>query len=756
MADDVIEQTYVPLGTLMSQDLWPADYFGSADFEFLNFIAYVDGDIFDDDDATRIALDLQVVAEVAFDFPFGFSLFFGAGSVRALISGDETGFEAWIDVEVVGLRLPRDLFVPVIVDSSSGKLTADPDPDNFVEIAVPFGLNYNNLEDQNDFSLALPAENATPLNLPQCMLGDTGIVISANDIIVRLSDSQDLPPGATDAGVGPGWRGLFIGEAEVILREGLSDTVPNTTFKCQNCFIGTGGFTGNLTDQSPVVVGSLFGMDFSYESLSIDIVQNALTKFELKGKLKVPFFDQELEVTIGIDTVGKISVTATNLPVPLSRDNLFKLSVESVGFDIDLTKNYVLLRMSGELTPLYQPVSGLHIDWPSFHVDELGIDSSGNIQFKGGWVDLPNQASFSLYGFTVEITRIGFGRQDDGRDWLGFAAAVTLVDGFKAGASVDGLRILWKGSDVSLALEGIGVDLEIPDAVTVKGKVSLREQEFTGAVSLQLPSINFAIDGQFVAGSRANAGGSSYKYLAVYLDCELPVGIPLGATGVGLYGMSGLFAKNMRSNKQSNERWYQNADLSNGWYLKEPKGAAELDKWTGNLGSYGFGAGITLGTYPDNGFMLNGRLLLVLVFPGPVIIIEGKANLFKQRAALQGDEDPMFLALAILDPQSSFVFDLDARYQYRSGGELLDMHGGTEAYFYFNDASKWHLWIGIKRDRKRMIGARAFQLFDVGAYFMLDSSKLDVGVGWWLDKKWGFKHVYARVSASLEGEAISW
>ena len=62
-----------------------------------------------------------------------------------------------------------------------------------------------------------------------------------------------------------------------------------------------------------------------------------------------------------------------------------------------------------------------------------------------------------------------------------------------------------------------------------------------------------------------------------------------------------------------------------------------------SLGSLGVGAGVTIGTVADNGFAFAGRFLLALVFPGPVLMIEGKANLLAERSSL-GD-DPAFRAL---------------------------------------------------------------------------------------------------------------
>jgi len=47
MADEV----YVPLSTVLAEDFWPTDYFGSVDFSFLDRIAYVNGAIKEEEDS---------------------------------------------------------------------------------------------------------------------------------------------------------------------------------------------------------------------------------------------------------------------------------------------------------------------------------------------------------------------------------------------------------------------------------------------------------------------------------------------------------------------------------------------------------------------------------------------------------------------------------------------------------------------------------------------------------------------------------
>ena len=60
------------------------------------------------------------------------------------------------------------------------------------------------------------------------------------------------------------------------------------------------------------------------------------------------------------------------------------------------------------------------------------------------------------------------------------------------------------------------------------------------------------------------------------------------------------------------------------------------------------------------GYAFSGKVLLAIVFPGPILLLEGKANLLKDRSELHGEEEPNFRALAVLDNRAgSFLFGLD-------------------------------------------------------------------------------------------------
>ncbi|MFL5306709.1 MAG: DUF6603 domain-containing protein [Polyangia bacterium] len=743
MADT--DEAYVPLSTVLSEDVWPTDYFGSIDFSFLDAVAYVGGSILDDESGLVATLDLQIMGEADFDLPAGFKFIVGRGPVNAqfFVRADGSAFDAALSADVLALRFPRNILAPVL----TGTTEVDPDLTHFTEIQIPVGVAFDS---EFNFDFSFDEDGPTALALPPSMIGQSGIIIAAQDVLIRLSDNQPLPPEAGPAGVPSDFRGLYIGEVDVTLPPDLSDAVP-TGLKLTNCFIGSGGFSGEVT-LTDTFTGSFLGSTFQLTALSIEIRQNALTGFTLQGNLSLSGFDTALGITVGLDLSGKLTIDVSQKGglTKLVKTGVIEIDIDRIGFEV--TTGGITAHAAGSVIPLYQPPS-FNLKWPTLKIDDLSIDSHGHVHVSGGWLDLRNQVTLNLFGFRLDITKIGFG-STDAANWVGFSGALKLTDGISAGASVDGLKILWDDNGpVGLTMSGVGLDLVIPNALELHGKVSLDGQEFKGAVQVTIPAISMTIQGQFVAGTLPT-GETTF---AVFLDLELPVGIPLGPTGLGLYGFSGLFAHNREPDKHADEGWYRNPDFSDGWFTRPQEGVTDIvNKWRGATGKMGLGAGVTFGTFSDNGYTFNGRVLFVLIFPGPIVLLDGMANLFKKRASLLTSE-PEFHALMVIDPGKSIEVGLDAHYKYKDAGELLDIRGSADVFFDFTDASAWHIFLGIKDPAARRIRARIFKLFDVNGFFMLDAHKLDIGAGWSLSKTWGFKHLNVSLSASMFGEAIvSW
>ena len=88
------------------------------------------------------------------------------------------------------------------------------------------------------------------LDLPYCQIGSTG-VISAQDLVFRLSDVQPFPEGIDPAAfdLDPDWKGIYLGRVQVFNLNTLVESLPER-LDLEKWFIGRGGVTGKAPPSS--------------------------------------------------------------------------------------------------------------------------------------------------------------------------------------------------------------------------------------------------------------------------------------------------------------------------------------------------------------------------------------------------------------------------------------------------------------------------------------------------------------------------
>ncbi len=755
---------YTPLSTVLPEGIWP-DALAESDETFLDKLACLIFDERADDFEAHVFIRAKVMAEARLPLPIlqGLELVFGKGDseetglidIDLTLAGENNGpptFELKIVTTTLSLSLNRELFTPVEVVEINGQLQVTPQPGN-IAIPLPFALTVS--FDGNDWTLdfEVPAGVGTGLTLPLCALGDSGVVIEATDLELNFSGNGTRPT-STSAG----WKGLYLGSLKLYLPQLFNGHISATGLG-----IGTGGLWGefaasfilNYSAASiPHFTGDLatplFGIEGGLREVNLSFMQSIPTAFNVKGSLLLPFFDEPVDIEIGIEERSgfTIALSANNGLYKLTKPGLLELELQSLSFE--LRGGLFVAQLGGQLTPFFGRDKGL--DWPSFKVEELSIDSQGHVHLEGGWMALREQYELN---FHIGITKLGFGKTEDDGKWVGFSGDLKLVDGFTAGASVEGLRITWydDGRPTRISLNGIGVEFEIPDVLHFKGDVSYRELEvhgelvhqFDGDIKLNLMALDLKIDAKLIVGSASGPQGR-YNFFALYLYVDLPNGMHLGSTPLSLYGMDGLFALQMEPDKRAEEEWYK------GWYQRSDIGVTDLDnKWVNRRGSLALGCGVVIGT-TDQGFTFACKALLVVVFPGPILLIEGQANLLKERAKL--DDNPLFRALAVLDlRQGQILIGLDAKYkQDETSGRIIDIHAGAEAFFHTPD--DWHLYLGEKEPREKRIRAPIFKLFESNAYFMLDSKRLATGAWVGFARGWKIGPAKLALEAWLEGNVV--
>ena len=799
---------FIPISKVITS--WPEELIPMP--SAIDMIGLKDGQVTQSGSSKELQGTLVLIGDLVINIPFipGLSIAFlpGAGLT-------EIGFDVELDLDGFTLGL-NNLGVAIRFDSKllkkADKISGEWQPvEGPVEIAMAGASVHVNEKGDFDF------EVDTSLDITPFMIGETGvvIVIPPGGIGLILSDKAaiennipDNPDGVT--------RGVLINEATIYLPEGLSNILPDSV-AFNDFFIGGGGVTGKisgnwtvnvkkntdetyyLVDEDNETLDKFLGLDIALEKFGLEFKQNAIVGSEIKGVMILPFFDAPISIDINIGMGGTIGITLSakkltkdstggvisgvsvaddesippaedetppiaeegdveNDDVPdqgppgllvLEKEGLFKLKVYS--FAVEKTGDVYKFIISGSIQPL---IGGDEFEWPAIEVDTLSIDTEGKLSFDGGWMDMSAIEALEFHGFSVDIDKFGFGKEETGDNWIGFSGGIYFINGMEIGGSVEGLKIIWSDTGaepVRVQVSGIGIMFTIPDTLTFVGSVAFidepDEKGFKGRAKLTLDAMDMVVDSQILITRVGNETS-----LFIYLDLQLPFGIPLAQTGLAIFGFAGLFAMNRLPGKTSDQEWYGDP-TEPGWYLSEPVGVAQMDKWDFSPKSFAFGAGVTIGTMPD-GSAFAAKVLLALLIPGPIILIEGKAQFMAKRTKLSEGSAAGFRTLAVIDLAANFIlFNIEAMYMSPADGSTIDISGGAEAFFDLMDLSNSHLYLGEEPTEKR-IRATIVSLFEANAYLTIDRTGLKTGAWIGYVSSWDFVVVSLTMEAWIEFSAI--
>ncbi len=630
--------------------------------------------------------------------------------------------------------------------------------------------------------------------VPPFMIGDSGFIIDFTES--ASSDSaadirwinDDIPPELSEK-IPPGFKGMFISRAAMYYSK-LDSGTRLPRIGIANANIGSGGFSGSAIvgdeREDPAISEErlkeedfdvseltgdhiagfeLGGLEIILWHLKVSFMQSIPDGFLLTGLVFLPFANKWIKFKASAggpeaDFMLEIGGTA-DAPLISIEHELFEIKADSIAYKLQDDIHYAII--TGSIKP---KIEGF--DWPEMKVDGLSISSEGDISIPGGWLKAPNEITLDFKAFKIGISEIGFGNEGEEeatkKQWLGFSGSINLVEGLELGASVEGLKFSWLKNGtgpVDVSMKGIAVEFEIPNTLSFEGSVkyeTLTEENnggtgltgdlFKGNIKLNLMAVRLEIEAELMIGKLKDAEGHEFTTFFIVLGAELPTGLPLGATGTSLYGIKGLAAIHAGPTKTNEQNWYE-------WYLSNPeRNITSIQKWKPIYDEYGFGAGVTIGTMYDDGFTLNMSVMLVVLIPGPVIILEGKANILKQRSADKKEEGAFYL-LAVLDGRAgTFMINIDVRYSLE---DVITVGANLEAFFDFNNSSNWYLHIGKKEPEAKRIRAEILSLFKASAYFMIDSKSLLFGASVGLDIRKTFGPVSFSLIAKISLDAgIFW
>lgn len=686
-------------------------------------------------------------------------------------------FRLALDALTLGLQFPETIFKPVVPVFLGQKTILTFDVGSFSYDSVS-GFAFSNIG---------------TFNFPESYILNTEFTLGIQGLKLDLSRDSNIPEAILDNRP-PDFIGAYATEATIGFPAFWNHDDENSTGQivARNLLVGTGGISGRLGleaktngNPSPLICAK-FGQGFEVclTSFSIDFQQNAIIGSDIKGLMKIPKFEDasgnpaEIEIDIHIGQNGEFSVTAREPQgIPIVIPNMMQFNLVSAGVGREDDRFY--LTISGTMEFINPTIASL---FPAkIEFQEITIWDDGQFEIKGGGLELPQALSLKFPPVELSVTAIHLGSTERDYDnsgtnvpgrkykYFGFDGSVK-VDPGGVEAKGKGIQVYFSTDNdllplhVFVRIESLRIDIIIPGdadpkdaAVIIAGFLSVKDPppgfpgtEYAGGISIDMPQAK-------IGGAAAMRFNPKVPYFIVDAELELSKAIPLGSTGLGLYGFRGLLGKYFVATKQAagvadSEPWwkYYKAKMPNDY--KEGVQISKFDP----IGGFSVGLGVSLATSSDGGKIFSSKIFLLLSLR-ELLMLQGQAAILSDRIKLNDPNDPPFFALLVIT-RESIEAALGVNYLIpddKDPGSIAAIQGVLELGFFFKDSSAWYLNIGRDLPESYRIQVRLFDLFDVYFYFMLNAMGIRAGAGasFEVDKKFGplraYLYAYLDITAKV-------
>ncbi len=289
---------------------------------------------------------------------------------------------------------------------------------------------------------------------------------------------------------------------------------------------------------------------------------------------------------------------------------------------------------------------------------------------------------------------------------LGSAVDLGVVALERAGVRIE------LADPVSVELTALGVSVEVPGALTGSGYLSFNERGFAGRVDVTLTPLQLRIAAALRVEEVAD-GTRTATGVAVALEVEFPVAIPLWSSGLGIYGFLGLFAMHFTRNEDPDAA---STTKALAWLTRakgDPTQVNDPALWKGAIDHWAFGLGAIVGTMGSS-IVFNLKGVVLVELPGPRLLLMMKANVLFPMPELEGDGEGALLAVIDLDVgRETLTIGLTIDFTI---DPLVEIRIPVEAFFDGKEAKNWHLYLGKYNDQIR---ANIFGVFKGSGYLML-------------------------------------
>ena len=274
-------------------------------------------------------------------------------------------------------------------------------------------------------------------------------------------------------------------------------------------------------------------------------------------------------------------------------------------------------------------------------------------------------------------------------------------------------------------LTAFAAGLKVPGVIEGRGYMEMNNaggaMEIKGGIDVSLIPIKLRIAAQVAVAQIPPEDGGPATGVAIALEVELPVAIPLAQSGFGIYGFLGLFAMHYARDEDG----ITSLTPALTWLKDRAQGdPTNLQAWKPQIDRWAFGAGLTLGTM-GSPIIFNVKGMFLLELPGPRILLVVRANLLAVLPELKDkDAEGTFLCVIDLDfGRGTLTIGLSIDFAITP---LVEIKIPIEAYFNLEEGGDWHVYLGTfsgddsrGRPMPGPIRIAILEVFDGAGYVMV-------------------------------------
>lgn len=500
-----------------------------------------------------------------------------------------------------------------------------------------------------------------------------------------------------------------------------------------------GGITTDDPAGAGVRIAALIGASAAAAAIQIDdkhLIEDGrviVEKIEGEARLRAIDATEGMKVRLSVDYTASFGVQADlSGAVGVSTKQPVKIKYKNVGLEYEHDESKPLLE----------------------RVRFVFEDASFEVADPGQW---------SITGALGKLLGITAIRVGAGSIWIEadieFALDLGVVEISRTTLRVE-IDTSGDAPKVSVSIRGIKAKINVPGTIRGAGELQVLPDGFGAALELDI-----------IPAKLKAWGGFSVRPPMVHIDggVQFATGLPLGSTGLGVFGFAGRFVAHGQRNLEN-----LTTDPTDiiareiGWHERPI-----LEKYTPQQDQFALGFGLYIGTMPDAGFTFNALGMLTVGFPDVSVVFAIDATLMSAEKKSASEEKekvsaPSFQLLGIVavDPEAVGIA-IRGRYQIP---KTLIVEVPIGAYFPLQSSGEAaYVRIGSdgaggRPDRPVTVKilpdvldlrATAFfmveekQLHDLGGKPHLDFDGFSVGFGAGLSVEWGGDAIYLKGSISL-------